>query len=209
MIFTKSSTYRAIAGYCANLDFLDKISTSYRKRVLYARGECGAATSLKGRILMYSAITVADEFLKIAKRNNKMLSPMQLMKLVYIAHGWALAVLQRDLFSNRIEAWKYGPVIPDLYQATKQFGRDPIPLTLIDEAADSGIDTPTKAFLEDVYSKYGHLSAIDLSNLTHQSGTPWDQRYESWAKGIEIPNDLIAQHYIEKLNEHRRSTTTA
>jgi len=158
---------------------------------------------------MFSAITVADEFLKIAKRSGQALTPMQLMKLVYIAHGWALAVLGRDLFSNRIEAWKYGPVIPDLYQATKQFGRNEIPLALIDEFAESGIDAPTNAFLEDVFSKYGHLSAIDLSNLTHQSGTPWDQKYEPWARGIEIPDHLIAQHYVEKLNEYRRSASTA
>jgi len=209
MIFTQSSDFRDTTVFRAYLAILEKISISKETRVVCTCGVCGTDTSLEGGLGMFSAISIADEFLKIAKRKNQMLTPMQLMKLVYIAHGWALAVLERDLFSNRIEAWKYGPVIPDLYQATKQFGRNPIPLALIDESADSGIDAPTKAFLEDVFSKYGHLSAIELSNLTHQSGTPWDQRYEPWAMGIEIPDQLIAQHYIEKLNEHRRSASTA
>jgi uncharacterized phage-associated protein len=66
-----------------------------------------------------TAFTVADEILKIAKRKGLHITPMQLLKLVYIAHGWSLAILGRDLFPDRIEAWKYGPVIPDLYRATR------------------------------------------------------------------------------------------
>ncbi len=62
----------------------------------------------------YNAITVADELLRLAKRSGISLSPMKLMKLVYIAQGWHLAIKDAVLFGNRIEAWKYGPVIPDL-----------------------------------------------------------------------------------------------
>lgn len=77
---------------------------------------------------MYDVLTVADAILKIAKSKGVSLTPMQLMKLVYIAHGWSLGLRGIDLFRNRIEAWQYGPVMPDLYHATKQFGRNPIPL---------------------------------------------------------------------------------
>jgi uncharacterized phage-associated protein len=62
---------------------------------------------------------VADAILKIAKEQGKPLTPLKLMKLVYIAHGWHMAIENQDLFNNRIEAWKYGPVIPDLYQVTR------------------------------------------------------------------------------------------
>ena len=152
----------------------------------------------------YSAITIADTFLKLAKRQGKCLTPMQLMKLVYIAHGWALVVLSRDLFQNRIEAWKYGPVIPDLYHSTKQFGRNPIPLDVVGDD-DLTVDAQTAEFLTDVYQKYGHLSGIALSGLTHQSGTPWDQRYQPGLLGIEIPDEIIRRHYQEMLNEYQRN----
>lgn len=151
------------------------------------------------------AVSVADEILKIAKRRGKLLTPMQLVKLTYIAHGWALAVLERDLFADRIEAWKYGPVIPRLYHATKQYGRSEIPLHLIDDQAPPRFDADVTEFLEDVVEKYGDLTGFALSNLTHREGTPWHQVYEDGVMNIEIDDARIANHYRAKLNEYRGS----
>ncbi|MEX1035963.1 MAG: type II toxin-antitoxin system antitoxin SocA domain-containing protein [Sneathiella sp.] len=147
----------------------------------------------------YSAITIADEILKIAKRKDKSLTPLQLMKLVYIAHGWSLALRDVDLFPDRIEAWKFGPVIPDLYHATKHFGRKEIPLDRISDEP-SNVDGDTRSFLEDVFEKYGHLSGFSLSSLTHKSGTPWDQVYENDVFNIEIGDELIRNHYKAMMN---------
>ncbi|UOA14492.1 Panacea domain-containing protein [Sulfitobacter dubius] len=144
---------------------------------------------------MYDALTIADAMLKIGKRKGQTMTPMKLLKLVYIAHGFSLALLNRDLFQNRIEAWKFGPVIPDLYQATKRFGREEIPLNLIGDPEDTSVDPEVQSFLEDVYEKYGHLNGIQLSYLTHQSGTPWDQVYDPRFRNEPIPDDLIADHY--------------
>ena len=171
------------------------------------QGDC--SKSRRGSVeLMWTALTIADEILKIAKRKSIKVTPMKLMKLVYIAHGWALAVLQRDLFTDRIEAWKYGPVIPNLYQATKQFGRNEIPLHLIEENAPTSVDDQhVLTFLVDVVEKYGQLNGIQLSKLTHMPGTPWDQTYEPNSMGREIHDDLIRDHYKAKLNEYRLQST--
>lgn len=144
---------------------------------------------------MYDAHTVADAILKIAKANGKALTPMQLMKLVYIAHGWSLGLRQTDLFKNRIEAWKYGPVIPDLYRSTKSFGRSPIPLELIGESSEISVTPKDRLFLEDVFSKYGHLDGIQLSYLTHLSGTPWHKVFKQGVECITIPGRLIEEYY--------------
>lgn len=143
----------------------------------------------------YDALTIADAMLKIGKRKGQTMTPMKLLKLVYIAHGFSLALLERDLFKNRIEAWKFGPVIPDLYQATKRFGRGEIPLDLIGDPDDTSVDPQVQSFLEDVYDKYGHLNGIQLSYLTHQSGTPWERVYDQRFRNLEIPDALIAEHY--------------
>ena len=55
-----------------------------------------------------------------------MLTPIHILKLVYIAHGWSLAIGEHPLIRNEIEAWEYGPVIRSLYDAVKRYGRDPI-----------------------------------------------------------------------------------
>ena len=51
------------------------------------------------------------------------------MKRVYIAHGFSLAINKESLLDKRfdkVEAWKYGPVIPSVYHSFKQYKADPI-----------------------------------------------------------------------------------
>lgn len=153
---------------------------------------------------MYDVLTVADAILKIAKAQDKSLTPMQLVKLTYIAHGWSLGVRDIDLFQNRIEAWQYGPVIPDLYHATKGFGRNPIPLSAVGDPKDIQVAPADKEFLTEVFGKYGHLDGITLSYLTHRAGTPWTQVYREGVRNIEIPDSLIAKHYKELARERSK-----
>ncbi len=156
---------------------------------------------------MYDVLSVADAILRIAKAKGKQLTPMQLVKLTYIAHGWSLAIRNVDLFRNRIEAWKYGPVIPDLYQATKQYGRSPIPLDLIGDDADFPVNPDDKRFLEEIFDAYGHLDGIRLSYLTHQAGTPWTEAYVP-DLNAEISDASITEHYRGLLSERNRVRAT-
>lgn len=71
---------------------------------------------------MRSALTAANRILQHAGEQGMSLTPLQLMKLTYMSHGWALGILGRPLFNDRVEAWKYGPVIPTLYHKTKEYG---------------------------------------------------------------------------------------
>lgn len=154
-----------------------------------------------------SVQVVADDILKIAKRRGVPVTPMQLMKLVYISYGWYLAMHGSKLFNDRIEAWKYGPVIPNLYQATKRFGRDPIPTHLI---ADGPISNPAmEAFYSSIVENYGRYSGIALSNLTHRDGTPWQRVFRPNVMGIEITDDLIREHYQQGLDARRATAATA
>jgi len=151
----------------------------------------------------YPAHQVAEAILREAKRACRSLTPMQLMKLTYIAHGWSLAVTGRDLFEDRIEAWKCGPVIPTLYQATKHFGRYAIPIAMVGDPAERLLEEPDAALVADVYQKYGHLSGIQLSDLTHRHGSPWQKVYSDGVFNIEIKDDIIRQHYKALLNNRR------
>ena len=47
---------------------------------------------------------VANYFLTKAKDAGKQLTPMQIIKLVYFAHGWSLGLLRSPLIDDQIEA---------------------------------------------------------------------------------------------------------
>ncbi|WP_297801998.1 type II toxin-antitoxin system antitoxin SocA domain-containing protein [uncultured Brevundimonas sp.] len=146
-----------------------------------------------------NVITVADDILRAAKARGFSLTPMQLMKLTYIAHGYSLGLGHGDLFGERIEAWKYGPVIPDLYHATKRWGRDPIPLDRIEDGR--ALDGHAARTIDQVLDKYGKMSGPQLSNLTHKAGTPWSEVYREGCLNIEIKDSNIERHYRELLGE--------
>ncbi|KQH74402.1 Panacea domain-containing protein [Xylella fastidiosa] len=49
-----------------------------------------------------------------------MLTPLQVLKLVYLAHGWCLGVHTQPLIDELVEAWRAGPLIRSLYNVIKQ-----------------------------------------------------------------------------------------
>ena len=70
-------------------------------------------------------------FLDKAKENGYVLTPMQVIKLVYFAHGYNLAILDRPLIDDHVEAWKFGAVIPSLYHSLKIYGSGVIKAPLL------------------------------------------------------------------------------
>lgn len=160
---------------------------------------------------------VANFFLDIARAEGKDLSPMKLQKLVYFAHGWFLGLSDEPLIDEQVEAWPYGPVIPSLYHEFKRFGNEPItePASELDfdDSLPGGCafrtpsieDNPagnlkyTREFLKRVWDIYGVYTATQLSNLTHEPGTPWDQllrRYNGHLpKSTDIPQETIRDYF--------------
>ena len=51
-----------------------------------------------------------------------LMTNLRLQKLLYFAQGWHLARFGRPLFDASIEAWPYGPVVPEVYRAYKEYG---------------------------------------------------------------------------------------
>lgn len=145
---------------------------------------------------MVSAITVANEFIRLGRQEGKRFTPMQLLKLVYITHGWMLGFFNKPLINENIEAWKYGPVIPDLYQAVKRYGGNEVEEE-IPAAAHQELTSEEKSVINFVYKKYGELGGIRLSMITHQPGTPWSRIFSHEGWGDVITNDVIREHYAE------------
>lgn len=141
---------------------------------------------------MHSSLLVANRLLELARQKGEALTPMQVLKLVYIAHGWMLALYHRPLIRDRVEAWQYGPVIPSLYNALRTYGGGAVTGVV---AAFGELDPSADDIVRQVFDRYGSLSGPALSRLTHASGTPWAEVYQDGIYGIRIPDDLIEDHY--------------
>lgn len=63
----------------------------------------------------YVATTTAKWFVDWANAEDAELSNLKLQKLQYYAQGHHLAVYGQPLFADKIQAWSYGPVVPEVY----------------------------------------------------------------------------------------------
>ena len=73
--------------------------------------------------LVYTPSHIANFFID---REIKKITNLRLNKYVYFAYGFALAILDREIFHEPIQAWKFGPVIPSIYHEFKRFEFRPI-----------------------------------------------------------------------------------
>ena len=148
----------------------------------------------------YQSGTVAREIHRLASANSRPVTPLELIKLTYIAHGWSLGLRGVPLVSENAEAWQYGPVFPELYHGLKHFRAFPVTevpaiglemVGIRDEIADGD-----KGLIASVFEAYRKLNGVQLSSLTHQPNTPWDL---AWRKGKNsvISNTSIESHFKE------------
>ncbi|MFA0155432.1 Panacea domain-containing protein [Vibrio sp. 10N.261.46.A3] len=146
--------------------------------------------------MAYSSKSVAARFTQLATIKHTSLTQMQLQKLVYIAHGYKLALTAGEpLVVNGVCAWQYGPVFPELYHSLKHYRDQGVP-RFVETELLAPLDV---SIITAVFNAYSHYSGVKLSQLTHMVGTPW---YRTWHEGdgcnrpnTIIPDDVIMNYY--------------
>ena len=163
------------------------------------RRECKMPGSVKA---------VANEFLDLAGDDRRSIDPLQMQKLVYLAQGWTLGLTASFLFREQIEAWEYGPVVPDLYHSLKAFGSGSIRgrLKAFDFAgarvvvARSDFEEIEGEIIRRVWEKYGRWAGSKLIALTHQRSAPWDRtrRANPGENDARIPRPWIQEWFEQE-----------
>lgn len=164
--------------------------------------------------MAFSARAVGNYLIGLANADRIPLTPMQIQKLVYYAHGWHLALREKPLIRETVEAWDYGPVIADLYHGVKRHGAGvidrPIQATRFTsgmfETYEPSIDRETvddsdanesKRLIRQVWEVNKKFTALELSAMTHKPNGPWAKvRAENPGKrGVDIPDEMLKEHF--------------
>lgn len=154
---------------------------------------------------------IANELIALAAIEKRAFDQSQLQKLVYIAHGWSLALFDEPLTGDRPEAWTFGPVYRRLADALARFGNE-----LVDREirkgeflsgcspheaqlpARSDLDSKEQDLIARIYQDYGQLQGSQLSNWTRKGAAPWAHVF---ADGIgefrDISHDLVKAQFVE------------
>lgn len=140
----------------------------------------------------YDARAVANAILDLAATDNRPITILKLLKILYFAHGWYLVSRERALVRNSFEAWEFGPVLPTVYRAFEGIGDRPINSRALLfntaqerwEAAQADFDDFDADFINWIYVSYCKYDAFELSGLTHAPDSPWTRVWEEGTRGI-------------------------
>lgn len=164
---------------------------------------------MNGIAAPYDARQVGNYVLKLAKTSGRSLTQMSLLKVIFYSHGWYLAEKDQPLIIQPIEAWEYGPVIKVVRDAFKEFGRhaitryaEKLDLTT-GELTDVGcsLSPSDESFVGSIYRLYASKSAFELSDMTHEPGSPWDKVWNTNSTvgrfGLRIRNEDIRDYFAK------------
>ena len=143
-------------------------------------------------------LAIANRFVEKAAAVGRPLSILHLVKLVYLAHGWCLGYTGKPLISSPVQAWRHGPVIPEVYNEFRPQGIHNIMTTASDENGNvykAALSEREEDILNQVYDAYSPLSASRLSALTHAEDSPWSRARGYYAP---IPDNAIRAYYEKR-----------
>ena len=146
-------------------------------------------------------IDVANFFLSaIDEDAGDLISNLKMQKLVYYAQGIHLAMFDKELFSEGIDAWEHGPVIPSLYHEFKSFGRGAIEPNFENFNIDI-FSKEQKEMLKEVYNTFGQFSAWMLRNMTHEE-KPWlETTKNGTVTGSVIDKKLLKEYFKTQIED--------
>ncbi len=140
-----------------------------------------------------NVLSVADFFItEVDKKYG--VDNLKLNKIAYISLGFSLSIRNFDLFSEDVEAWNWGPVIPELYYSFKEYGSRIITKPSERENSSEIKDEDTLGLLNLVKDLYQSKSGLEIMELTHVKNTPWDYCYDG-EKNTIIDKNIIKDYY--------------
>jgi uncharacterized phage-associated protein len=113
---------------------------------------------------------------------------LKLQKLLFYCQAVSLAINKKPIFNNRIEAWDYGPVVPEVY--AKYRNGD---LGIEKSDAEVKVDPEDLKMADLALDHYGSMSGSKLIQLTH-SERPWQDAYKQ-GRNTEITQQAIQKFY--------------
>ena len=150
--------------------------------------------------MMRSANDIAEWIVRYSADDlGAPVDPMSLEKLAYYAQAFHLATKDRPLFHEDIEAWRWGPVIPSVYQRYKDFEANPI---VLGDDPPKVLGNGVDEFLAQVVGFFCQHTAVNLSRATHLED-PWQDA--SKADDNVIEESTLRDYYRSLMNDGERA----
>lgn len=160
----------------------------------------------------YPVRDVSHYIIVYSNKKDYGVSNLKLQKLLYFGQAFFLINDCPPCFDEKIEAWDFGPVVPEIYREYKRYGGMDIPtIDYYVKFDKKNIWNTERIYYEDIISdddkemiqavvdKFAHCSATFLVNLTHNQD-PWINAYVNGQRN-EITKEDIKRYFEQKKGE--------
>lgn len=135
---------------------------------------------------MYTAIDLSKYIVLKCKRDSHPISNLQLQKILFYIQKEFLGK-GKMAFADDIEAWQFGPVVPNVYYYFCGFGAMPISMIQGEYSIEED-----KSIIDAIIEAKRSLNPWELVAETHKPGGAWDQIYRDGVGNHNvIPTELI------------------
>lgn len=141
---------------------------------------------------MYRAIDIAGYIIEYSNEKGQPVSNLKLQKLLYFVQAFFLITKGKPCFRDKIEAWDFGPVIPEVYRAYKHYGGCSI-FRVRSFPNTFSLFPQDKEIINEVVDYFSSYSSTQLVELT-QHQRPWMDAYVSHLRK-EITCSAIQEYF--------------
>ncbi len=143
------------------------------------------------------ARSVVDVATYILERTDT-ITTMKLQKLAFYSQAQHLAQYGVQLFPEDFQAWRGGPVVPELYALHR--GKFLIHPGELEGGDSSTLTDHERSVIDNVCAAMGHATGAELSERTHRE-SPWldarNGRKPSEPSDTVITQDAMHSYYLE------------
>lgn len=147
---------------------------------------------------MYDALTIARYIINYSNERGYGVTNLKLQKLLYFVQAAFLKIYEQACFTEDMQAWDMGPVVPEVYREFKRYGNRDIPTVTEYEGIgydfsgektpfdDSVISEEHKEIIRFIVELFKDHAAFMLVDITHKQNA-WKKAYR---KRQNYPLDL-------------------
>lgn len=154
----------------------------------------------------YHPVAIGNYFIALGRQEKIKINLLKLIKLVYVAQGFHIALTGKILMDEAPEAWKYGPMVPTIFYTFRN-RKAPFkkPAHILNEHTYQGWvrpdinedDNATREILNWVWDIYKDFNADQLSTLTRGENSAWAEALKMNSK-TRLRNRHITSNLLRK-----------
>ena len=126
---------------------------------------------------MYPVLELAKYIVSKCIKDRCQISNLQLQKILYYIQREFLQMFGNPAFPESIEAWPFGPVVPEVYYYF--CGSGAMRIGLCDEPTEEIQSMPEeyRRIIDSIVESKRNLNPWDMVSETHKMGGAWDSVY--------------------------------